>query len=121
MDYWGNCVLQAVKWSAETARSYGTVVTISGFPPHVVQLDAERFSEVYFTQPYLMRHHLDIRLARGSIGDLREVTGLPALHQVRTPDGALLCTVSPGPAYGELEAIRHRVGSRAEKDRANRQ
>ena len=32
MDYWGNCVLQAVEWAVDTARASGTVVTISGQP-----------------------------------------------------------------------------------------
>ena len=106
MDYWGNCVLQAVEWGVDTARSYGTVVTISGNPSHLVQLNAERFSEVYFTWPSRNRHYLQVQLARGPIESLRKLAAEPALYQVRTPDGVVLCTVTPGPAYGELEAHR---------------
>ncbi len=111
MDYWGNCMLQAVEWSEQTARSYGTVITISGNPWHLVQLDAERFRTVSFTYPARNRHYLNIRLARGSADSLREMAGQPALHQVRTPDGVVLCSVTPGPAFGELEAVRRRGAS----------
>ena len=106
MDYWGNCVLQAVEWAAVTARSSGTVILISGNPWHLVQLDAGRFPQVSFTPPNWNRHHVHVRLARGPIDSLEELAQQPALHQVRTPDGAVLCTVIPGPAFGELEAIR---------------
>jgi hypothetical protein len=106
LDYWGNCMLQGVEWAVERARSYGTVVTISGNPWHLVQLDAERFREVSFTHPSSARHHVEVRLARGAIKSLRHLTNEPALYQVRTPDGALLCTVTPGPAFGEIEARR---------------
>jgi hypothetical protein len=106
MDYWGNCILQAVEWGVDTARSSRTVVTISGNPWHLVQLNAERFHEVYFTAPARNRHYLHVQLARGSIDALRKLPAEPALHQVRTPDGAVLCVVTPGPAYGELEARR---------------
>ena len=110
MDYWGNCMLQAVEWSVDTARSSGVTVTISGNPWHIVQLDSERFPEVAFTYPQHRRHYLQITLARGSILSLRGLAREPALYRVRTPDGVVLCTVTPGPAYGELEALRARRG-----------
>ncbi len=114
MDYWGNCVFQAVEWSARTARSYRRVLIVSGHPAHLVQLNSERFREVSFTDLSRNRHHLHVRLARGSIAGLSELVEEPALHRVRTPDGVVLCTVSPGPAYAELEPLRHRV-SEAER------
>ena len=52
---------------------------------------------------------------------LRELVGEPALYQVRTPDGAVLCTVVPGPAFGELEALRRRAGAPDLFPRADRQ
>lgn len=113
MDYWGNCVLQAVKWSAELARSHNTVMTVSGNPWHLVQLDAERFPEVAFLPANRNRHYLHIRLARGSVAGLTELIEQPSLYQVRTSDGAVLCTVIPGPAYSEFEAIKHRAGIRS--------
>lgn len=118
MDYWGNCVLQAVRWGVDVARSHHTVVTISGHPTHLVLLNAERFPEVSFTFPSQNRHYLHVRLARGPIEGIREVLAEPALHRVRTPDGAVLCTVTPGPAYAELEAIRHRAVGHDALDRA---
>jgi hypothetical protein len=112
MDYWGNCVLQAVEWTAALGRSYGTAVTVSGNPWHVVQGDARRFREVSFTFPEQGRHYLHIRLARGPIIGLRELLAQESLHQVRTPDGAVLCTVIPGPAYHELTSRRSGAGAR---------
>lgn len=111
MDYWGNCMLQAVEWSVDRAREAGVTVTVSGNPSHIVQLDSERFHEVAFTYPQHGRHYLQITLARGSILALRGLAREPALHRVRTPDGVVLCTVTPGPAYGELEALRSRTGA----------
>ena len=106
MDYWGNCVLQAVEWARQTARSSGTLVTVSGNPSHLVQLNAERFPEIYFTYPSRRRHYLHIQMARGDILALRKLVREPALYKVRTADGAVLCTVTPGPAYAEWEALR---------------
>jgi hypothetical protein len=109
MDYWGNCMLQAVEWSVDMARSSGIAITISGNPSHLVQLNADRFREVYFTYPSRNRHYLQIQLARGPAASLGKLATEPALYQVRTPDGAVLCTVTPGPAFGELEARRRAV------------
>jgi hypothetical protein len=108
LDYWGNCVLQAVEWGVDTARRYRTPVAISGNPWHLVQLNAERFHEVYFTYPARNRHYLHVQLARGPIASLEDLARRPALYRVTTPDGALLCTVHEGPAFGELEALRPR-------------
>jgi hypothetical protein len=111
MDYWGNCVLQAVEWGVETARASRVAVAMSGNPDHLVQLDSERYREVFFTYPHRNRHYLHVSLARGPVEALWRLADAPALHQVRTPDGAVLCTVSPGPAYGEFEALRARAGT----------
>ena len=119
MDYWGNCTLQAVEWAAAQARSKGIVMIVSGHPTHLVQLNAERFREVYFMFPNRNKHYLEIRLARGSVHDLRTLAREPALHQVRTPDGAVLCTVTRGPAYGELEALQRPVAPRQPAPQAN--
>jgi len=126
MDYWGNCMLQAVGWAAEVARSYGTTITLSGInlsgnPRHLVEFNAERFPEVDYSQPTDNRHHMEVRLARGPIPFLRQLATQPALHRVRTPDGVVLCTVTPGPAFGELEALRHSAASRATDRQMNPQ
>lgn len=121
MDYWGNCILQAVEWSVDMARSSRIPITISGNPSHLVQLNAERFREVQFTYPSRNRHYLEVRLARGPIAELSKLATEPALHQVRTPDGAVLCTVTPGPAFGELETLRRGTASREANHQANPQ
>lgn len=104
MDYWGNCLLEAVAWSATAAERSGVPIAISGEPWQVIQLDAERFHQLYFTLPYRNQHQIDVRLARGS---KEGVEGLAAradiLHKVTTPDGAVLCVVVPGPRFSELQ------------------
>jgi hypothetical protein len=112
MDYWGNCVLQAVEWAVEAARGSRAPIPLSGAPWHLVQLNAERFPEVYYTPPSQGGHQLHIALARGPSLALERLAQQPALYQVRTPDGALLCTVTPGPAFGEAEALQRYLASR---------
>jgi hypothetical protein len=103
MDYWGNCVLQGVAWSASAARSSGRVITISGNPWHLVQLDAERFHELSFVPPH-RQHNVAVELLRGPAQGVRDLANRnDALHKVRTPDGAVLCVVVPGPAFAELQ------------------
>jgi hypothetical protein len=104
MDYWGNCVLQAVAWSAKTAQLSGIPVVISGEPWQVIQLDSERFHQLSFEPAFRNRHQLDVRLARGSAAVVAGLSGRPdVLFRVAMPDGAVLCVVEPGPAFGELE------------------
>lgn len=104
MDYWGNCVLQAVAWSAKTAQVSGVPIVVSGEPSQVIQLDSERFHQLSFEPPFRNKHQLDIRLARGSAAGVEGLAGRPdALYRVSMPDGAVLCVVEPGPAFGELE------------------
>jgi hypothetical protein len=102
MDYWGNCILQGVEWAAKAGRSFGTPVRISGSPAHLVWLNAERFPEVEFTHASDERHHMYIDMARGDVISFRKLLTRPALYRVRTPDGAVLCTVAAGPAFRQL-------------------
>ena len=107
MDYWGNCMLQAVAWSAETARRAGVPVAVSGdisLVSELVQTNAERFHELYVTRPAEGRHALQIQLVRGTVEDFRQMaTRDDALHRVQTADGTVLCVVLPGPRFAELE------------------
>ena len=116
MDYWGNCVLEAVRWSAERARSLGMGIVISGNPSQLVLLNSERFREVGFDEPYRGRHSLHIRLARGPVAGVRNLAAQPALYQVKTRDGVVLCNVIPGPAYGQLQAVQSRARPQANSD-----
>jgi hypothetical protein len=104
MDYWGNCVLQAVAWSAKTAQLSGVPIVVSGEPSQVIQLDSERFHQLSYEPPFRNKHELDIRLARGSAEGVSGLAGRPdALYRVSMPDGAVLCIVEPGPAFTELQ------------------
>ena len=99
MDYWGNCVLEAVAWSAEArlGRRAGPIA-ISGNPWHLVQLDAERFHELVFTAPQSAPACPRVRLNRGSPEGVTDLASRDdALYQVQTPDGVVLCVVLPGP------------------------
>jgi hypothetical protein len=103
MDYWGNCVLQAVGWTAKTAQLSGVPVVVSGEPWQIIQLDSERFHQLSFEPASRNRHQLDIRLARGSAENVSGLVANPdALFRVQMPDGAVLCIVEPGPAFAEL-------------------
>ena len=51
-DYWGNCVLQAIDWTAQEATRTGAPVPISGdLLPELIGTDAQRFHEVFVTPP----------------------------------------------------------------------
>jgi len=121
MDYWGNCVLEAVTWSAERARSLGMGIVISGNPSQLVLLNSERFHEVGFDEPYRGRHSLHIELARGPVAGVRNLAAQPALYQVKTADGVVLCNVVPGPAYGELQALQSRAKPQTASGEVRRQ
>ena len=104
LDYWGNCVLQAVEWSAAQARRAQMPVRVWGRPDHLVLFDAARFPALIVTPNRADPHHLQIRLLRGSVNDLLRLAKHPdVVHRVTTADGAVLCVVSRGPNFEELE------------------
>jgi hypothetical protein len=99
LDYWGNCILQAVEWTAHKARTESREIAVSGWPAHLVQHNAARFPELTFTRraPELL-----IRLNRGNrqaVADLARRDD--ALYRVETADGAVLCVVLPANAAVE--------------------
>ena len=58
-------------------------------------------------------HHLQIRLLRGSVNDLLRLAANPdVVHRVTTADGAVLCVVSRGPNFEELERRLQAVSRR---------
>jgi hypothetical protein len=117
LDYWGNCIRQAVEWSANLAEAYGSRLTITGDPGHLVADDAALFDDLWVSEPSENIHHLEVKLIRGPRNDIWRQASRPALHRVETPDGAVLCTVIAGPALGQLDQQRIDVASR----RADRQ
>jgi hypothetical protein len=103
LDYWGNCLLQAVDWTAAAARTARRPVTVSGNPWPLVQLDVERVKELYFIPPH-RSYEIDIRLNRGSSEGVLDLAARDdALYRVETPDGAVLCAVLRGPLFHQLE------------------
>lgn len=103
MDYWGNCVLQAVEWSAEQAERAQMPVVITANAWEVAVVDMMRFQSLAFR---LQRHggaHLDIRLLKGTRRDVLGTNGNPDIvHRVTTADGTSLCVVMQGPEYPQL-------------------
>ena len=104
LDYWGNCVLQAVEWSAETARRAQMPVRVWGRPDQLVSNDVRRFPSLMLVPERDDPHHLEIRLLRGSVRELWFLASHPdVVHRVTTSDGAVLCVVSRGPDFDELQ------------------
>ncbi len=105
LDYWGNCVLQEVRWVDRLARSSGVRLIVSGQPPHVVQFDSGRFSSLSYTGPEQGLHHLEIAPVWGPGPEAwRTVTRNDVLHWVSTSDGAVLCVTLAGPRFGDVAA-----------------
>ena len=100
MDYWGNSMLQAVRWADEVARASGIPLIVSGNPIQAVDADAARYRSLMVVGRANRTYHLDIRLMRGPSDSLREFAARPdLLYKVTTADGTPLCVVIPGPAY----------------------
>ena len=96
LDYWGNCMLQSVAWTAAKARAEGREIAVSGWPAHLVELNARRFPEVTFDR---RNHELLIRLNRGTRQAVLDLARRDdALYRVQTADGVTLCAVLPGSA-----------------------
>jgi hypothetical protein len=105
LDYWGNCVLQEVRWADRLARRSGVSLVVSGQPPHVVQFDSGRFSTLSFTGPEQGLHQIEIDPVWGDAEEARRaVTGSDVLHWVGTSDGAVLCVALKGPRFGDVAA-----------------
>jgi hypothetical protein len=103
LDYWGNSLLQGLKWADEAARASGTRVVVSGRPHHIVRDDAQRFASLAFAREEEAAHHLEVLVLRGPRQDVLELTQrADILHAVTTADGAPLTLVVPGPRYAEV-------------------
>jgi hypothetical protein len=104
LDYWGNCVYQAQGHAARLAREARMRVVVAGRPWPVVQLNTPRVPETTFARLDEQRHHLEIALVRGQRSNVIAVASRgDILARVTTADGAVLCTLFPGPAWAELE------------------
>ena len=105
MDYWGNCMLEAVRWSATQAEQAKMAVVITANAWEIAVADASRFQSLAFRLRQQGGYHLDIRLLKGSRDDVIYTSKLPdILYRVTTADGTPLCVVLPGPEYPQLAA-----------------
>jgi hypothetical protein len=95
MDYWGNCLLPALRQARARVSPDEAGVAVSGWPLHIMRVDAARVPGVRVTE-LREPHDFEIRLARGR---RREVMPLSRRQDIRarvtTSDGALLCAVLP--------------------------
>jgi hypothetical protein len=104
LDYWGNCVYQAQVQAARLAREARMRVVVSGQPWPLIQLNAPRLPDTDFVRLKEDRHHLEIALVQGQRRDVIAIASRnDVLARVTTADGAVLCTLFPGPAWAELE------------------
>jgi hypothetical protein len=111
MDYWGNCVLQAMKWSAGQAQAARMPVAITANAWEVGLMDAMRYPALGFRRREQGGYHLDVRLLKGSRNAVLETAARPDIvHRVATADGTPLCVVLPGPEYSHLEERLARRG-----------
>jgi hypothetical protein len=104
-DYWGNCMLQAVEWSANLAvEARVPLVVWSANLWEAIAADVPRFKSLIAAGRRSTDHHLDIRLLRGSREAVLVTASRPdVVHTVTTADGAALCVVLPGPRYWQIE------------------
>jgi len=118
MDYWGNCFLQALDWSAAQARQAGMPLTFIANAREIAQADVMRYRMLYLQLRPSQSHHLDVRLLKGSRRDVVGVSGDPRIvHRVTTADGTPLCLVLRGPDYGQFEARLASVSAAADPTR----
>ncbi|MGH9315481.1 MAG: glycosyltransferase family 39 protein [Vicinamibacterales bacterium] len=105
MDYWGNCVLQAVDWTAAQAARARMPIGVSSNAWEVAVVDVMRYKSLYFRLPYEDGHHFTILLLKGKRQDVLDASRRrDILHRVTTADGTPLCVVVPGPEYPRLMA-----------------
>jgi len=105
LDYWGNCLFQAMREVGEVGRAVGMPVSISGRQDRLLLLNAPRVPAVAVMRPNRGLHEIEIYLLRGKRADLKAFSMRDdVLWRVTTDDGAALCAVVRGPQYGRLAA-----------------
>lgn len=104
LDYWGNCLFQALRDTAEIARATNAPVIISGRQDRQLLLNARRIPQVAVVDPHRGLHELEINLMRGRAANLRAFAArTDVLWWITTADGAHLCAVQRGPRFNRLE------------------
>ena len=102
MDYWGNCLHEAVAWSAEAARLSHMPIAIgaSQEPKPSLRWEPERFTGVLWVPDH---NYIDIRVNRGTAAQVAQIAKEDALYRVTSADGVVLGVVVPGPQFDELK------------------
>jgi hypothetical protein len=94
LDYWGNCILEALDRINRTAP--GERVRVTGWPMIVLQADISRFPRLTLVDSNDRSAAFFLRLARGDRRELLRLASAPQQTvRVTTADGALLCTAGP--------------------------
>jgi hypothetical protein len=105
LDYWGNCLYEAMQHAAELARGVDMQIRISGERSALMALNASRIPDVRVTSASRGLHHLEVIHLRGPKAKIvSETHRTDILYRVTMADGTPLCTVVPGPRYEELDA-----------------
>jgi hypothetical protein len=103
MDYWGNCLFEAMHDADAVGHAIGRPVTISGRQYDLLQRNAPRVRAVAVSRPSQAIHELELYMLRGRRKDLAAFAARSdILWQVATADGAPLCAVVSGPQYSQL-------------------
>jgi hypothetical protein len=111
LDYWGNCVLQALEWSADQAERARMPVVVTANAWEVAVADLPRFRSLAFRRREHGGYHLDIRLLKGRRADVLDTSALPeVLHRVTMADGTPICVVLPGLEHRQLAERLEWVG-----------
>ncbi len=112
LDYWGNCLYQAVQHAGRIARVAGRPVVVSGPRWRMLRADARRVPQVLVVQPPTTKHDLQVTLLRGTRAELSAFQARrTVLWQVTTHDGAPLCAITPGPQFNDLRARLEPTGA----------
>ena len=110
MDYWGNCLYQAMRHAAPLAREARMPIAVSGRQWRQMLLSAPRVPQVTVTNNNHLNHHLELVLLRGSKSDvMQSMHRTDIVYKVTTADGTPVCTAVPGPRYAELASRLQRT------------
>ena len=93
LDYWGNCMLAALRDAAGSSAPDGPVF-VTGWPLIVLEANAPRVPSVRVVPEGDSRAQRSVRLVRGSREEVLGLATAPAvLSRISTQDGAVLCVV----------------------------
>lgn len=93
LDYWGNCMLAALRGAVGSPPSEGPVF-VTGWPLIVLEANAGRVPSARVVPEADPRALRSVRLVRGSREEVLGLAAAPSvLSRISTHDGAVLCVV----------------------------